>query len=678
MAESALQPGMVLNNRYRLSEHLGNGGMAEVWLANDETLGRQVAVKVLLDDLAVDPSFRQRFKREAAAMAAADNRFLVSIYDYGYESTNGLCYIVMEFVPGFDLKTMIEDNGPVPQKMAAKIGAQVCSALSSIHAAGITHNDIKPANVMIKPNGDACVMDLGIFKPQNAIDENTGNMVLGTVAYCSPEQCRGEQLTPCSDIYSLGIMLYEIVSGQVPFTGNDPIEVATKQCEELPAPLSTVVPGIDPNFESIVMRALEKDPRARFMSAAEMGRALEAYASGRQAFENAPTQLMGAQPGAVGQTHVMPGVDGENKKYVNGEEQDDTDGKKPKMDPKKKKIIIGSSIAGAVALIAIIVAIVMALSGGNVQVPNVSGKSVDEATTIIEQQGLTVSSKENVPSKDVEQGKVVGTDPDAGKEVAKGSGVKLEVSSGPAQVEIPDVTGMTEAQAVSALKSAGLTPKAGTSVSSDSVREGSVVSTSPSHGTPVDAGTTVEYSLSSGKSTVQVPDVSGMSESEALNALKSAGLTGKIGSQKESDSVESGCVIAQNPSSGVKVAAGETVTLTISSGSSSVTVPSVTGLTQSAARSTLINAGLTLGSVSEEYSSEPSGTVISQSIADGSSAKKGQVVDIVVSKGQQPSQQQPSSTNNSSTNSGNGSNPSNNNNGSSSSSSSSNNSSNNQ
>lgn len=661
--EIKISQGTRLNNRYRLTEPLGRGGMAEVWLAQDEMLGRQVAVKVLLSGLATDQQFTKRFHREAAAMAAiTQNSHLVDVYDFGIDVDNHAYYIIMQYVPGNDLKGIIKDNGPVKPVTAARIGIQICDALTAIHSAGVTHNDIKPANIRIRTNGEACVMDLGIFKPTDPVEQSESNMVLGTVSYCSPEQCRGESLTPASDLYALGILLYEITSGDVPFKGEDATEIAIKQCEELPRPLYGMVQGVDERFDAIVMKALEKEPENRFRSAEEMKLALESYLKGIGMSEQSTT-VMGAVPAAADATSVMAptnanaatryGTDGQN-----GEEDDN--GKK-KLTKNQK---IGIGIGVAVALIAIIAIVAVALTGSSkVQVPDVYGMDESTAVSTIESAGLKVSSTESVASSDVEEGKAVGTDPSAGTEVNTGSSVKLQISSGEETTEVPDVSGMTETAAIAAIRSAGLVPQKGNSVSSDTVSSGNVVSTDPSAKSQVKAGSTVTYSLSSGSATVSVPDVTGMTEANAKSELDKVGLKYTT-TTAASDTVEAGRVISQNPTSGIKIAAGESISLVISSGVESVTVPSVTGLTQSAARSTLVNAGLKLGNVTEEYSNEASGTVVSQSVSDGTSVNKGTSIDIVISKGPENTHNSNSSSNSSNSSgnsSGNNNNTANNN-----------------
>ena len=266
--------GRTLNDRYEITERVGLGGMAEVYRANDKVLGRMVAVKVMLPQYAADPTFTQRFRQEAASAAKLQSPYIVSIYDWGLDDET--YYIVMEFLRGTDLKTAIKERGFINQRKAAEIGSQVAQALSVAHSANIIHRDIKPQNIMIQPDGNIKVMDFGIARAGDAGLSQTAT-VLGTAHYVSPEQAQGKDLGPASDIYSLGVVLYEATTGKLPFDGQDAVSVAVKQVKEIPAPPRTINPDIDPSLEAIIMKALEKDPAARFKDASEMRRYLNDF-----------------------------------------------------------------------------------------------------------------------------------------------------------------------------------------------------------------------------------------------------------------------------------------------------------------------------------------------------------------------------------------------------------------
>ena len=270
--------GRVFNNRYQITERIGIGGMAEVYQAQDNVLGRLVAVKVMLPQYAADPSFTQRFKQEAAAAANLQSPFIVNVYDWGQDE--GTYYIVMEYVRGSDLKTAIIERGAINQRKVAEIGSQVCQALSVAHGLDIVHRDIKPQNIMVQPDGNVKVMDFGIARAKNSVMSKTSS-VLGTAHYISPEQAQGKELTAASDIYSLGVVLYEATTGQLPFDGPDAVSVALMQVQDAPIPPREINPDIDPALEAIILKALAKNPTDRFATAKEMRVALVDYLQGR-------------------------------------------------------------------------------------------------------------------------------------------------------------------------------------------------------------------------------------------------------------------------------------------------------------------------------------------------------------------------------------------------------------
>ena len=310
--------GRVFNNRYQITERIGIGGMAEVYRAQDNVLGRLVAVKVMLPQYAADESFTQRFKQEAASAANLQSPYIVNVYDWGQDE--GTYYIVMEYVRGSDLKTAINQRGAINQRKVAEIGSQVCQALSVAHGLDIIHRDIKPQNIMVQPDGNVKVMDFGIARAKNSTKEQTSS-VLGTAHYISPEQAQGKELTAASDIYSLGIVLYESATGKLPFDGPDAVSVAMKQVQDEPVPPRELNPEIDPSLEAIILKAMSKNPMERFATAKDMRSALNDYLAGRPValgagFTGAQTQIMGGVPN-IGPmpdgTAVMPAVGGANQ-----------------------------------------------------------------------------------------------------------------------------------------------------------------------------------------------------------------------------------------------------------------------------------------------------------------------------------------------------------------------------
>lgn len=557
--------GRTFNNRYKLTERVGLGGMAEVYRAEDNVLGRTVAVKVMLPQYAADPTFTKRFRQEAASAANLQSPYIVSIYDWGLDGET--YYIVMEFLRGTDLKTAIKERGAINQRKAAEIGSQVAQALSVAHAGGIIHRDIKPQNIMIQPDGNIKVMDFGIARAGDAGLSQTAT-VLGTAHYVSPEQAQGKELTGASDIYSLGVVLYEATTGKLPFDGQDAVSVAVKQVNELPAPPSTINPNIDPALEAIIMKAMEKDPERRFKDASEMRHILNDYLAGRPInlgddISGLKTQVMGGVAPVNG-TAVMNPVGGANgdagRTTVNKAYAADANDEGKKKS--KRNVVIGV----VVALLAVIgiVAAAMALGGNQemVNVPDVSNKPIAEARSELQAAGFTIGTETEVYNPDVEAGNVVSTDPAAGVQAAKGSSVNITISKGTEQVTVPDLRGMSADGAQRVLASYGLNGQQGDTVFSDDVEENRVAQQDIAAGTTAYKGDTITFHLSKGPETVSVPNVQGLDFETARDRLEAAGFT--VSLQWRDDSAAVNTVIRQSVTGTAKL--GTTITLTISNG----------------------------------------------------------------------------------------------------------------
>lgn len=557
--------GRTFNNRYKLTERVGLGGMAEVYRAEDNVLGRTVAVKVMLPQYAADPTFTKRFRQEAASAANLQSPYIVSIYDWGLDGET--YYIVMEFLRGTDLKTAIKERGAINQRKAAEIGSQVAQALSVAHAGGIIHRDIKPQNIMIQPDGNIKVMDFGIARAGDAGLSQTAT-VLGTAHYVSPEQAQGKELTGASDIYSLGVVLYEATTGKLPFDGQDAVSVAVKQVNELPAPPSTINPNIDPALEAIIMKAMEKDPERRFKDASEMRHILNDYLAGRPVnlgddISGLKTQVMGGVAPANG-TAVMNPVSGANgdagRTTVNKAYAADANDEGKKKS--KRNVVIGV----VVALLAVIgiVAAAMALGGNQemVNVPDVSNKPIAEARSELQAAGFTIGTETEVYNPDVEAGNVVSTDPAAGVQAAKGSSVNITISKGTEQVTVPDLRGMSADEAQRVLASYGLNGQQGDTVFSDDVEENRVAQQDIAAGTTAYKGDTITFHLSKGPETASVPNVQGLDFETARDRLEAAGFT--VSLQWRDDSAAVNTVIRQSVTGTAKL--GTTITLTISNG----------------------------------------------------------------------------------------------------------------
>ena len=625
--------GRTFNNRYKITERVGLGGMAEVYRAQDNVLGRTVAVKTMLPQYAADPTFTKRFRQEAASAAKLQSPYIVSIYDWGLDDET--YYIVMEFLRGTDLKTAIQERGAINQRKAAEIGSQVAQALSVAHAGGVIHRDIKPQNIMIQPDGNIKVMDFGIARAGDAGLSQTAT-VLGTAHYVSPEQAQGKELTGASDIYSLGVVLYEAVTGKLPFDGQDAVSVAVKQVNEVPAAPSTINPNIDPSLEAIIMKALEKDPERRFKDASEMRHVLNDFLAGRpinlgEDISGLKTQVMGGVAPIPNSTQVMSPVAGQGTGNFTqvGPRTYSAEDEAEKAKKKKRNTIIG--IVVAILCIIGIAGAVFALGGSEkVTVPDVTGKPIAQARTTLEQAGFKVGTETEVYSSEVSSGNVVSTDPKAGEQAEKGATIKINVSKGTEQVSVPDLKGKSADDAQKALSQAGLNGKQGDTVYSDDVSEGAVASQDTGAGSKANKGDTIVYHLSKGSEKVSIPNVVGMTQANATSKLESAGFSVNV-TTSASDDVDKGNVIKQSDTGTAKK--GSTITITVSSGASSVQVPSVVGKTESDAGSTLEKAGFRYDIQRESSSTVAKGNVIRQSPSSGASAKKGDTVTIYVSTG---------------------------------------------
>nr|WP_251230937.1 Stk1 family PASTA domain-containing Ser/Thr kinase [Adlercreutzia aquisgranensis] len=584
--------GRVFNNRYRITERIGIGGMAEVYQAQDEVLGRLVAVKVMLPQYAADPVFTKRFKQEAAAAANLSNPYIVNVYDWGQD--DGTYYIVMEYIRGSDLKTAINERGAINQRKVAEIGAQVCQALTTAHGLDIIHRDIKPQNIMVQPDGNVKVMDFGIARAKNSVMTKTSS-VLGTAHYISPEQAQGRELTAASDIYSLGVVMYEACTGQLPFDGPDAVSVAMQQVNDLPVPPCDVNPDLDPALEAIILKAMEKNPDMRFATAKDMRAALMDYLAGRPVqlgnFNSAETSVMGAMGAAgagmagagIAGTAVMTAVgNGQHRDFdagYNAPGQGRSASYRPEPDnrsgngngPKAVKAVLGLVLA--IAAIAAIAFFVMNALGSPesdkpdaIVVPSVVDDNVDDARKKLVDLGFTVDVEE-VNNDTVEPGIVISQDPTSGKKMDPGTLVKLKVSKGTEQVPVPDVRGRTADEARKLIQEAGLKAEAGAAEYSDSVDKDKVIRTSPDAGTEVSKNSTVTYYVSLGKEGSDVPSVVGKSLTDAIATLNGAGFEVDMNNLTYVSSDQpKDTVISQLPSGGSKEDKSTIVTLTLSSG----------------------------------------------------------------------------------------------------------------
>jgi serine/threonine-protein kinase len=630
----------VYTNRYEIVRHLARGGMAEVYLAHDQLLDRRVALKVLFPEFARDPAFVQRFRREAQAAANLNHPNIVAVFDWGEE--DGTYFIVMEYVEGRSLREAIQADGPLYPNLAADLASDIAGALGYAHRNGVVHRDVKPGNILLTPQGQVKVTDFGIARAAGT-NENltqTGS-VMGTATYFSPEQAQGLPVDARSDVYSLGIVLYEMVCAVPPFSGESPISVAYKHVRE-EAPRPTVVnPDVPAALENIILTAMAKSPEARYASADDMRADLARFRRGEQ---TTSVPLTAVPVSGAEATVVNPRLDKVYERTTVG-----TVVPSPTI-PTAPRRSAAPFVLALIALLAVLAGLgyllAKQLSGNGgaplVAVGNYVGQSESDARLLIDHDGLKadVTTEEN---DTVAANQVFRQDPTPGTKIDKGSTVKLWVSAGKGQVKVPDVTGETLDDAQSRLSDAGFEYRV-IQETSDSVDAGKVTRTDPAGNSMADKGAIVKLYISSGKEQVVIPDVTGQDQVEASNTLGSKGLTVERVLQA-SDTVDSGKVIGTNPAAGQSVPKGAKIQLIVSSGKDQVTVPDLYGRTQSDAMSALQNAGLT-GTVTSVFSCDASnsGKVIAQSPSAGSRVDKGSNVNMSVCKTTSSSSSSTSST----------------------------------
>ena len=627
---------MMLGGRYQVQDKIGAGGMATVYRGLDEVLGRTVAIKTMLPQYANDPSFAARFKQEAQAAAALQSPYIVSVYDWGKDADT--YYIVMEYLRGTDLKSGIRKHGALDCKKVAQIGSQIAQALSVAHRHDIIHRDIKPQNIMVQPDGNIKVMDFGIARAKNS-HLTQDNSVLGTAHYVSPEQTQGKELGPTTDIYSLGIVMYEAATGQVPFQGDDAISVALKQVNEQPKPPSQLNPAVDPSLESIILKCMQKNPAERFQTADELYRTLRDYLAGRMQAVNSATAMLPAQPTnkldrgagtipAAGGTASMPRVERTNRYRGQSATEQAAEQEAERQRKRRRNIILG--VIGGIAVLAVVIFAVTSLLGSGTTmrtVPNLITLTQDEAIEEIEAAGFVAGTPEEVYSSSYPEGQVCEQDPRAYREMPEGSTINFKVSKGEEPVEqtsVPDLTNKTEEEAQALLAEANLKGRAGEEREDANIEQGLICDQDYDPGSSVDVGTTITYYVSSGSGQEVIPNVEGDDESTARSRLESAGFV--VSSQtSNSDTVAEGHVIYTTPGVGETADVGSTVTIYVSSGPAApkeYDVQYVVGWTYAEAYAALTNQGfspvLATGNSAE-------GIVSSQSVT-GTAPKGAEIV----------------------------------------------------
>ena len=558
-----------LSDRYELGEILGFGGMSEVHLARDLRLHRDVAVKVLRADLARDPSFYLRFRREAQNAAALNHPAIVAVYDTGEARTptGPLPYIVMEYVDGVTLRDIVHTDGPMPPRRALEVIADACQALNFSHQHGIIHRDVKPANIMISKTGAVKVMDFGIAR---AIAD-TGNpvtqtaAVIGTAQYLSPEQARGERVDARSDVYSLGCVLYEMLTGQPPFTGDTPVSVAYQHVREDPVPPSQKHPGISPELDAVVLKALAKNPDNRYQSAAEMRADLVRVHSGEK--PEAPkvltpherTQMMTSRSNVRADGAAAP------LNYDFGDA------------PRRSSVGRWLVALAVLSILTVVVAVAINLGGGKpreVQVPDVRGQVSADAIAALQNKGFKIRTQQK-PDSAVPADHVISTEPAGAMSVNAGDEVLINVSTGPEQREVPDVAGLSYADAIKKLTAAGFGKFKQGEATSTAAQRDKVLNTTPPANQTTAITNEITVVVGTGPVTRSIPDVINQTSDVATKNLNTLGfqtiLTAPV------DSVEpAGQVLGSDPASGTDVALDTPVTLKVSKGNQFV-MPNLVG-----------------------------------------------------------------------------------------------------
>jgi beta-lactam-binding protein with PASTA domain/tRNA A-37 threonylcarbamoyl transferase component Bud32 len=602
--------GQVFSNRYEIEREIARGGMAEVYLARDQSLNRPVALKALFPEFAREPSFVERFRREAQAAANLNHPNIVAIYDWGQES--GTYFIVMEYVEGRSLRELIHSEGSLEPGQAADIAAEIASALAFAHRSGVVHRDVKPGNVLLTESGTVKVTDFGIARAGTSDGLTQTGSVMGTATYFSPEQAQGLAVDGRSDVYSVGIVLYEMVCGVPPFVAESPVSVAYKHVREEPIPPSQRNPQVPPALEQIIMSALAKDPEHRYQSADDLRADILRFRRGRPLVAAPITAIVTDLPtGAVAATGTYAAATVANPRIPVDPAQYD-------RAPARARHPATYTVLTLLVLALIVGAIFFASvrlgdSQKTISVPNVMGKTEAQATQLLTSRDLVPVVK--LVASSAKTNTVIEQNPAAGADVKRNSEVVISVSSGLGEGPVPDVTNKTVEEATQILEDKHFLVKVDPKQSSTAVDPDHVISTNPPIGQVTKFGTTIHIIPSSG---VTVPNVVNLSQQDAADLLQEAGLTVRTITET-SDTAPSGTVTRTNPPAGTSnLKGGTTVEMYVSTGAKTVGVPSVQGLSVEDARNALQNVGLNASVILERTTLRGNdGKVLSQSPAAG-------------------------------------------------------------
>jgi len=611
--------GQLLDGRYRIGDLIARGGMARVYEAVDTRLDRLVAVKVLDPELARDPDFEARFVREARSAARLSHPHVVAVFDQGRDGD--LLYLVMERIVGPTLRQVLRSDGPFGVDRALVVAGEVCSALQAAHAAGLVHRDVKPENVLLgtDANGERIVKvtDFGLARAVADTTSTTRGVVLGTVSYLAPEQVSSGRVDERTDVYAVGILLFELVTGRRPYSGDNPLQVAYQHVNsDVPAPSSVLV-GVPAEVDAIVRRATRRDPSERYASAREFGdevRALSTLRTGRWATPDEHTREVVADTlseASLEPVALLPVVPGES------------------VSARRRRR------AGRRAALVTLFVLVLALAGGGYYVeiaqytkaPELTGMTMPQAQDAATRSGLTIVQAGQEFSETVRAGSILDADPGTGGRIHKGGSVDVVLSNGPERFDVPKLVGRTIAEATSDLTGTSLALGNQSTVYSESIPSGYIVSSDPIAGTPLARAKTVNVVVSKGRQPIDVPTVTGRTEAVATKAITGAHLA-VTRSDAFSDTVPTGSVISQNPKAGT-LFRNDKVTLVISKGPEMIVVPRVRGQSLGNAQSKLQAAGFTVKVVHSTFYFG-SRLVIGESPAGGTKARKGSTVVLTI------------------------------------------------
>jgi eukaryotic-like serine/threonine-protein kinase len=614
----------LVNDRYRVERSIGRGGMAEVFLAHDILLDRPVALKVLFPEYAIDPNFVERFRREAQSAAALTHPNIVAVYDWG--KVNTTYFIAMEYVEGKTLATLLKERGPLSPTHACDVISEVAAALSFAHENGVIHRDVKPGNILIGLGGQVKVADFGIARALGAnVEEALTEIgsVMGTATYLSPEQAQGAQPDPRSDIYSLGVMMYELVAGRAPFVGESAVAIAYQHVHNFPQPLREVVADLPRGFESVVAKCMAKNEQRRYDNAMlvreDIRRILDGVETLALTDARGPTVTKNLSDTAEIPVVVLPPYE---------DRVDMVDAKKPAT------MVFGGAVL-AIALLAIIVFAVRFIGGGSdAALPSVVNMSIDAAQEQLAALGLTVVPNE-LPKDGVAPGLVYDQSPPAGASFQTGDSVTLTFAPRTGTIMVPPIQGLLYEAAVSEAAAVGLTIEIVEERVDPTTPAGQVISQDPAATVMLPAGTAIRVVVSKGGPEVAIPNVEGQTSEAAQQVLVGAPFLFNITLAEEpSSTIAKGRVIRADPAIGTTVASGSNVTLIVSGGGNQSTVPDVAGQSEADAKSVLNTAGLVW---EVRYQNVPAGDendglVISQSLQPDTQVNPGSKVTLIVGR----------------------------------------------